>query len=94
MLLATLSMMSQPLVRIGQLDVLRISDVRMTNGAVYGPGGLLLLLLIVVAHDVWTRGRPHRVVAIGVPALLVGLVSMGMVVSNSSFAQAVGLWMR
>lgn len=94
MLLATLAMMGQPLVRIGQLDALLISEVRMVNDAIYGLGGFLLLLLVVVAHDVWVRGRPHPAVAIGGPALLLGMVGMGLVVSNSPLGQALILWLR
>lgn len=93
-LLATLSMMGQPLTRIGQLEILVISESRMINDAVYGLGGLLLLLVLVIAHDLWVRGKPHRVTAIGVPALLLGLIGMGVAVPNSAFGQAVILWMR
>lgn len=94
LLLATLSLMGQPLVRIGQLESLVISEIRMTNDAIYGLGGLLLLLLLAVVHDVWVRGRPHRVIAIGAPALLLGLAVMGVAVPRSAFAQAVVLWLR
>jgi len=92
MLLATVSMMGQPLVRIGQIPAIKISDVRITNDAIYGFGGLAVLLLIILAHDVYRRGRPHRVVAIGAPAFLGGMVLITNLVANTSAGRAFILW--
>lgn len=92
MLLATVSMMGQPLVRIGQIEAIRFSDVRVTNDAIYGLGGLAVLLSVIVVHDVWRRGRPHRAVAIGAPALLGAIVCTGLLVPGSEMGRSFIVW--
>lgn len=92
MLLATVSMMGQPMVRIGQIEAIRISDVRVTNDAVYGLGGLAVLLSMIVAHDVWSRGRPHRAVAIGAPVLVGAIVCTGLLVPGSEMGRSFIVW--
>ncbi|MFW6201648.1 MAG: hypothetical protein ACOC8B_03660 [Gemmatimonadota bacterium] len=92
MLLATVSMMGQPIVRIGQIEAIRISDVRVANDAIYGLGGLVVLLAVIVAYDVWNRGRPHRAVAIGAPALLGAIVFTGLLIPGSELGRSFILW--
>lgn len=60
MLFATLSIMGQPLTRIGHFDLFRISDLLMINDAIYGLGGIMVLFLIVGIYDMRVLGRPHR----------------------------------
>jgi len=88
MLLASLSMISQSLGRLGRYEFLRLSDSFFVNEAVYGLGGLALLLLAVVAHDVLVRGRPHPVVLWGAPLFLGSIVFIGVFVPNTEFGQA------
>lgn len=85
MLLATLSMMGQPLVRIGHLDLFRLSDSLIVNDAVYGLGGILLLFSFVVIHDIRRLKRPHPVVAWGIPLQLGLTILTGVVIANSEF---------
>lgn len=59
MLFATLSMMGQPLTRLGQFDFFILSDVRPVNDAIFGLGGLFVLFLVVAIYDVRKLGRPH-----------------------------------
>lgn len=92
MLLATVSMMGQPMVRIGQIEAIRISDVRVTNDAIYGLGGLVILLGMIVVYDIWSRGRPHRAVAVGAPALLGAIVFTGLLVPGSEMGRSFILW--
>lgn len=92
MLLATVSMMGQPMVRIGQIEAIRISDVRGTNDAIYGLGGLAVLLLLIVAYELRSRGRPHPAVAIGAPALLGAIVFTGLIIPGSEMGRAFILW--
>lgn len=94
MLLASVSISSQALSRVGQIGFLKLSDVRFVNDAIYGLGGMALLLALLIAHDVFTRGRPHKAVAIGAPALLGAIVVTGLVIPSSSFGQLVVLWLR
>lgn len=92
MLLATVSMMGQPIVRIGQIEAIRISEVRGTNDAIYGLGGLAVLLLLIVAYEVRSRGRPHPAVAIGAPALLGAIVFTGLLIPGSEMGRSFILW--
>lgn len=85
MLLATLSMMGQPLVRIGHFDLFRLSDSIIINDAIYGLGGLLLVFTFLLIHDIRTLGRPHFTVLWGIP-LQIGLtIITGLFIANSEF---------
>jgi hypothetical protein len=88
MLLATLSMMGQPLVRIGHFDLLRVSDSIIINDAIYGLGGLLLLFAFVVIHDIRTLGRPHFIVVWGIPLQVVFTIITGLFIANSEFGHS------
>lgn len=92
MLLATVSIMGQPIVRIGWIDAIRISDVRVTNDAIYGLAGFVVLLGTIVAYDIWSRGRPHRAVVIGAPALLGALIFSGLLVPGTEVGRRLILW--
>lgn len=93
MLLATLSMMGQPLVRIGQIPAIRISEVRVENDAIYGLGGLAVLVGVTIAYDLWKRRKPHPVFAVGGPGFLAALTIVGLFVANSPAGRAVVLWL-
>ncbi len=92
MLLATVSIMGQPIVRIGWIDTIRISDVRVTNDAIYALAGFVILLGTMVAYDVRSRGRPHRAVALGAPGLLVALILSGVLVPGTELGRRFILW--
>lgn len=92
MLLATVSIMGQPLVRIGQIEAIRISDVRIANDAIYGLGGQVVLLVMILAYDSWNRGRPHRAVVIGAPATLGAIVFTGLLIPGSEMGRNFILW--
>ncbi len=85
MLLATLSMMGQPLVRIGHFDFFQVSDSIIINDAIYGLGGLLLLFTIVLIHDIRTLGRPHFSVVWGIPLQVVLTIITGLFIANTEF---------
>lgn len=88
MLLASLSMISQPLARFATYEPLRISQQQVVNDAVYGLGGLTLLLAVVVLHDVLVRGRPHPAVLWGAPLLLGSIVVTGLALPHIGFTQS------
>lgn len=92
MLLATLSMMGQPLVRIGHLDLFRLSDSIIVNDAIYGLGGILLLFSFVVIHDIRTIKRVHPAVAWGIPLQLGLTIITGIVIANSEFGHSLILY--
>jgi len=92
MLLATVSIMGQPIVRIGWIDAIRISDVRVTNDAIYGLAGFVVLLGAIIAYDLWSRGRPHRAVVFGAPALLGALIFSGLLVPSTEVGRRFILW--
>lgn len=92
MLLATLSMMGQPLVRIGHLEMFRLSDSIIMNDAIYGLGGNLLLFSFVVIHDILTLKRVHPVVAWGLPLQLGLTIFTGLVIANSEFGHSLILF--
>ncbi len=88
MLLASLSMMPQALGRMGRFEALRLNDSFFVNEAVYGLGGLVLLLVSLVIHDIVVRGRPHPAVMWGAPLFFGSIVVIGLVVPNTEFGQA------
>lgn len=88
MLLATLSMMGQPLVRIGHFDLLQVSDSIIINDAIYGLGGLLLLFAFVVIHDIRALGCPHFIVVWGIPLQVVFTIITGLFIANSEFGHS------
>lgn len=88
MLLGTLSIMGQPLVRIGHLDLFRVSDSMIVNDAVYGLGGILALFTVVAIHDVIVLRRVHHTVAWGLPFQLGMTILAGLVLSTSEFGHA------
>lgn len=92
MLLATLSMMGQPLVRIGHSDLFRLSDSIIVNDAVYGLGGILVLFSFVVIHDILTLKRLHPAVAWGIPLQLGLTILTGLVIANSEFGHSLILF--
>lgn len=94
MLLASISISGQALSRVGQIGILKLSDVRFVNDAIYGLGGMALLLLILAGHDMVTRRRLHAAVGIGAPMLLTAIIVTGLVIPNSSLAHALILWFR
>lgn len=93
MLLATLSIMGQPLVRIGWMEWLRLSDNRGINDTIYGLGGLAVLWVIVMLYEAWTRGRPHLVTVIGGALFLAAVVVMGLLVPRSRLGTSLILWL-
>jgi hypothetical protein len=87
MLFATLSMMGQPLTRLGQFDLFILSDVRMVNDAIFGLGGLFMLFLIVAIHDMWKLGKPHPVFWLAI-SLQFGLtIISAILIAPSKFGQ-------
>lgn len=92
MLLATLSMMGQPLVRIGHFDLFRVSDSIIINDAIYGLGGLLLLFTFALIHDIRTLGRPHFAVAWGIPLQVVLTIITGLFIANSDLGHHLIFW--
>lgn len=93
MLLATLSIMGQPLVRIGWMDWFRLSENRGTNDAIYGLGGLAALWAIVLMYEAWTRGRPHFVTVVGGALFLAAVIVMGLLVPGSRLGTSLILWL-
>ncbi len=87
MLLATLSIMGPPLVRIGGFDAFRISDSLFVNDAIYALGGLLILYSMILIHDLRTLGRPHSTLLWGVPLTLGLMFSAGLGISGSEWGQ-------
>lgn len=88
MLMATLTMMGQPLARIGHFDAFRLSDSLIVNDAIYGLGGVVLLYVMVMIHDVWLSGRPHSTIVWGMPLHLGLMIVAGLVISGSEFGQS------
>lgn len=88
MLLATLSIMGPPLVRIGHFDLFRVSDSIIINDAIYGLGGLLVLFTVVLIHDIRTLGRPYFIVAWGIPLQVVFTILTGLFIANSEFGHS------
>lgn len=88
MLLATLSMMGQPLARIGHFDAFRLSDSIIVNDAIYGLGGILVLFSFVVIHDILVLKRPHFTVVYGIPLQLGLTIIAGLVIANSEFGHS------
>lgn len=87
MLFATLSMMGQPLTRVGQFDFLILSNVRMLNDFVYGLGGLFVLFLIVAIHDMRKLGKPHPTFWLAI-SLQFGLtIVSGLMIAPTEFGQ-------
>jgi hypothetical protein len=93
MLLATLSIMGQPLVRIGWMESVRLSNNRGINDSIYGLGGLAALWVIVLMYEAWTRGRPHLVTVIGGTLFLAAVIVMGLLVPTSRLGTALILWL-
>ncbi len=89
MLLASLAMMGQALSRMGTFPPLQIGSSAQVSEAVYGLGGLALLLCAVIVHDVLVRGRPHPTVAWGAPALLGSILIAGLVLPFTSLGQSI-----
>lgn len=88
MLLATLSMMGQPLARIGHFEIFRLSDSIIVNDAIYGLGGILVLFSIVVIHDIREFGRPHFTVAWGIPLQLGLTIIAGLMIAGTEFGHS------
>ena len=94
MLFATLSMMGQPLTRLGQFDFFVLSEVRMVNDAIFGLGGLFMLFLIVAIHDMWKLGKPHPVFWLAI-SLQFGLtIISALLIAPTEFGQQLILLLR
>lgn len=87
MLFATLSIMGQPLTRIGHFDLLRVSDLLMINDAVYGLGGIVVLFLIIGIHDMRELGQPHRTFWWAISFQLGLTIVGGMIIAQTEFGQ-------
>lgn len=87
MLFATLSMMGQPLTRLGQFDFFILSNIRMVNDAIFGLGGLFVLFLIFAIHDIRKLGKPHPTFWLAI-SLLFGLtIVSGLMIAPTEFGQ-------
>ncbi|MGD8749278.1 MAG: hypothetical protein PVI44_12515 [Balneolaceae bacterium] len=87
MLFATLSIMGQPLTRIGHFDLFRVSDLLMINDAIYGLGGIIVLFLIVGIYDMRVLGRPHRTFWWAMSFQLGLTIIGGMIIASTEFGQ-------
>ena len=86
MLLASLTLMPFPLGRFGNY---RLLDIGTLGPAVYGLGGLVVLLLFVVVYDLMTRGAIHPVIGWGGSILVGSILFIGLVVPQTEFARMV-----
>ena len=75
-----------PLGRLGNYGWLDIGALR---PAVYGLGGLVVLLLVVVIHDLVTRRAVHPVIGWGGALLLGSILFTGLVIPQTEFARMV-----
>ena len=64
-LLASIAMLGPALGRMGRHSFMRISEDFMTNEAIYGLGGVLLLLLILLIYDLYKYRKPFWASVIG-----------------------------
>lgn len=87
MLLATLSIMGPPLVRIGGFDAFRVSESLFVNDAIYALGGLLILYSMILIHDLRALGRPHSTLLWGAPLTLGLVFTAGLGISGSEWGQ-------
>ena len=91
MLLASVSMMTQSLARIGRFPLLQLVEPAFLNEIIVGLGGLLILLLALVVYDVFIRRRPHPASLWGAPLLLVSIIFAAAVVPTTKFGQSLVL---
>ena len=91
MLLATFSMMGQPLGRLAHIEALQFSQSQFLNEIVYGLGGILALLLSLIVFDVLVRGRPHLASAIGAPLMFGSVFLSATVIPQSRIGQGLVL---
>lgn len=94
MLVATLAIMGPPLVRIGHIDGLRVSESFVVNDAVWSLGGILILHGVLVIHDLRGRGRPHAVVVIGLLLYLAMTFGAGLGIASTEAGQGFIHWLR
>jgi len=87
MLFATLSIMGQPLTRIGHFDLFRVSDSLGVNDAIYGLGGIIVLFLIVGIYDMLILGRPHRTFWWAISLQLGLTIVGGILIAPTEFGQ-------
>ncbi len=90
MLLATLSMTGQALARIAVFPGLQIGP-REASEAVYGLGGLALLLVVVAIHDLRERSTLHPSVKWGCPLLLGSILVAALFLPNTGLGQGLVL---
>lgn len=86
-LFATLSIMGQPLTRIGHFDLFRVSDLLMINDAIYGLGGIIVLFLIIGIYDMQVLGRPHRTFWWAMSFQLGLTIVGGIIIAPTEFGQ-------
>ena len=86
MLLASLALMPFSLGRFGNFRTL---DIGALGPAVYGLGGLVVLLILVVIHDLVTRRAVHPVIGWGGSLLFGSILVTGLVLPQTAFARMV-----
>ena len=91
MLLATFSMMGQPLGRLARFEALQFSSSQFWNELVYGLGGLLFLFLTLIAYDLVKRGRPHPASILGPPLTIVATFISATLIPSTRVGQGLVL---
>lgn len=83
-LLASISLLGPALGRMGRHSFMQISKDFMTNEAIYGLGGILLLILILTIYDFYKSRKLYWATIIGIlwffvgHMILIGILSSGL----------------
>lgn len=81
-LLASISMLGPALGRMGRHSFMRISEDFMINEAIYGLGGVFLLLLTLSIYDLYKSGKLYRATIIGLLWFFVSNVILFSIISS------------
>lgn len=93
MLLASVAMMPQALGRLGRLPLPRLVEP-VANEILFGLGGMLVLLIVILIHDLIQRGRLHAVSGFGSIFLMGMLVISAIALPRMVFMQHLILWIN
>ncbi len=93
MLLACISMMPQSLGRIGKIPANPVVG-GVPNEVLFGLGGMLLLILILWAHDLFSTRRIHVVSGIGGPVIMVCIILAAALLPQSEFIWDLIIWLN
>lgn len=81
-LLASLSMLGPALGRMGRHSFMRISEDFIVNEAIYGLGGVLLLLLMLLIYDLYKSRKPYWATVIGLLWFFVSKIILFSILSS------------